>query len=100
MTAYPARAGAFAGALAMLVGAGLGLYHTGVEREWWSGPAACAGEGLRGLSGAELLDPASAAPLVLCGDVAWSFLGLSMASWNALASLALAALWGAAAARE
>ncbi len=40
-----------------------------------------------------------AAPIVLCDEVAWSLLGLSMASWNALASLALAALWLLAARR-
>ncbi|MEO1000255.1 MAG: disulfide bond formation protein B [Pseudomonadota bacterium] len=30
-----------------------------------------------------------------CDEVAWSFLGLSMAAWNGLASLALAVAWAA-----
>ena len=34
-----------------------------------------------------------AAPLVRCDDVPWEMLGLSMASWNALASGALALVW-------
>jgi disulfide bond formation protein DsbB len=34
-----------------------------------------------------------AAPVVRCDQVPWEMLGLSMASWNAVASFALAALW-------
>ena len=83
------------GGLAMLAGAGIGLYHTGIERGWWPGPTACSGDtgSLTGLSGGDLLSLDSATPLVRCDEVAWSLLGLSMASWNMLASLALAALW-------
>ena len=33
-----------------------------------------------------------AAPVVRCDEIAWSFAGLSMAGWNALASLAFAGL--------
>jgi disulfide bond formation protein DsbB len=40
-----------------------------------------------------------AAPLVRCDEVAWEMLGLSMASWNALAAFALVAVWLAAARR-
>jgi disulfide bond formation protein DsbB len=36
---------------------------------------------------------------VRCDEVAWSLLGLSMASWNAILSLGLMALWLWAAAR-
>ncbi len=32
----------------------------------------------------------------MCDEVAWSLAGLSMASWNAILSLFLAALWIAA----
>ncbi len=41
-----------------------------------------------------------AAPLIRCDEVAWAFLGLSMASWNALISVGLAALWLLAARRR
>ncbi len=72
----------------------VGVYHTGVERGWWDGPASCsAGGDLSGVSPEELLDRIMAAPVVRCDEVAWQMLGLSMASWNALASFALAALW-------
>ena len=87
------------GLLAALTTAGLGVFHAGVERGWWEGPASCTGAGgLAGLSGADLLS-LEGAGVVLCDEVAWSLAGLSMASWNALLSLALAALWAAAIAR-
>lgn len=35
------RAVALVGAIAALTTAGLGLYHTGVERGWWEGPTTC-----------------------------------------------------------
>jgi disulfide bond formation protein DsbB len=82
-----------AGALAALTTAGIGVYHTGVERAWWQGPSTCTSGDIGGLSSSELLDQILAAPLVRCDEVAWDFLGLSMASWNALVSLGLVALW-------
>lgn len=90
-----------AGAVTMLISSGLGVYHTGVERHWWPGPDSCTGDagGLAGISGADLLNPALATPVVLCDEVAWELFGLSMASYNALMSLGLAVLWGAALAR-
>ena len=33
----------------------------------------------------ELLEQILAAPVVRCDEIAWSFLGLSMAAWNAIA---------------
>jgi disulfide bond formation protein DsbB len=41
-----------------------------------------------------------AAPIVRCDDIAWQLAGISMAGWNALLSLALAALWVEAARRS
>ena len=34
-----------AGALGALTSAGLGVYHTGVEKGWWEGPSTCSGGG-------------------------------------------------------
>ena len=84
------------GGLAAATSAGLGVYHTGVERGWWDGPASCTGAGA-GLGG-DLLST-DIAPVVMCDEVAWSLFGLSMASYNALLSFALAALWVLAARR-
>lgn len=88
---------AWAGAAAALATAGIGAYHTGVERKWWNGPAACSGGETGSLTADQLFDRIMAAPLVRCDEVPWEMLGLSMASWNAVIALALAALWIAAA---
>ncbi len=102
MAAVPAGIAALAvpGALLPLIGGlaaaatgAIGLYHTGVERAWWDGPDTCASAPLDALSTDELFDQIMTAPLVQCDQVAWEMLGLSMASWNALASFGLAALW-------
>ena len=83
------------GALGALTTSGLGVYHTGVERGWWEGPTSCTGTGndLSGLSGAELLSLDGPVDIVMCDEVAWAFAGISMASWNAIISLALFAIW-------
>jgi disulfide bond formation protein DsbB len=83
------------GALAAAITAGLGVYHTGIERSWWPGPTTCSGGGqdLSALSGADLLSTDGAGAVVMCDDVVWSLAGLSMASWNAVLSIALVGLW-------
>lgn len=78
------------GALAAAATAGIGVYHTGVERDWWDGPASCAGS--VGNLGGDLLS-LDGPPLVMCDIPSWIWLGLSMASWNALASAGLAVIW-------
>lgn len=88
------------GAAAALATAGIGLYHTGVERQWWPGPGTCSGGVSAETSTEDLLAQILEAPLVRCDEVAWSMAGLSMASWNAVLSLALAALWLYAATRR
>lgn len=92
----PGRALPALGALAALGTAAVGLYHTGVERAWWEGPSTCTSSGAAGKSASELFDQIMAAPLVRCDEVPWEMFGLSMASWNMLAALGLAAIWGMA----
>jgi len=72
---------------------GIAIYHTGVERAWWDGPSTCGAGDITGLSAEELLAQLRAAPVVRCDEVPWEMLGLSMASWNAVASFGIAALW-------
>jgi disulfide bond formation protein DsbB len=98
--AMPGRILPGLGAATAMVGAGLGLYHTGVERGWWDGPGTCSAGDIGNLSAEDLMAQIMSAPLVRCDEVAWSMLGLSMASWNAVASLALAGLWIMAATRR
>lgn len=93
----PSRLVAVLGAAALLTTVGLGAFHSGVERGWWRGPASCSGgSDLGGLSGADLLSTDVADHVVMCDQVAWSFAGLSMASWNAVLSLLLALVWASA----
>ena len=90
--------------LAFLAGAGLAGFHVGVEQHWWQGTAQCAG-GAAPAAGAglsDLLAQAQAGPAPRCDEVPWSLFGVSMAGYNLLLSLALAAaslyaaarLWG------
>lgn len=85
------------GAASAATTAVIGVYHTGVERDWWQGPTSCTGSGLdlSNMTGSDLLPSASSGPsnLVMCDEVAWEFLNLSMASWNALWSAILAGIW-------
>ncbi|MSU91259.1 disulfide bond formation protein B [Rhodobacteraceae bacterium 2CG4] len=96
----PARVLALAGAAAAAVTSGVGAYHFGVERRWWEGPDTCVAGEIGGKSPAELLDQILAAPVVRCDEIAWEFLGVSMAGWNALASAGLVLIWLAAATRR
>ncbi len=89
------RLGAVLIILAFLVSAGLALWHVGVELKWIEALPSCsaADVDLDALSGADLLgslDKKIRPPA--CSEVAWSFLGLSMAGWNAVASLSGAIL--------
>ena len=87
-------------ALGMLWNAGLGVYHSGVEWKWWAGPQECSGalEGLGSAGG--LAAKLQSISVVRCDDAAWRFLGLSLAGYNALISLGLAAIAAWAAASE
>lgn len=90
---------AWAGALAALATALVGIYHSGVEIGIFAGPDTCTSNSVTGLTPEELLNQILDAPLVRCDEVAWSLMGLSMASWNAVLSLGLVAIWIAAARR-
>ena len=89
----PPRPLAALGVLAMLLGAGIGVYHVGIEQGWWTGPASCVAPEIGDVSPEELLERIMAAPVVRCDEVAWSLLGISMAGWNAIFSALLAVVW-------
>ena len=82
------------GALAAATTSAIGVYHTGVERDWWEGPTSCTGGGggLDGLSGADLL-AVEGPRVVMCDQVSWELFTLSMASWNALFSAVFVIGW-------
>jgi disulfide bond formation protein DsbB len=89
-------AGLAALALVMLWGAGIAIYHAGVEWHWWAGPPDCSGAfGAMG-SASDLIKKLENVQIVRCDEAAWRFLGISLAGYNAVISVALAAVaaWG------
>lgn len=81
------------GALIMIVGAGLGIYHAGVEWHFWAGPSSCTGFGDPGGSDASsLLSDLNTIKPPSCDQAAGRFLGISFAGWNVVASIALAVI--------
>jgi len=84
-------------ALAMLGNAGLGTFHAGVEWKWWPGPQECSGTVTDLGAGGDLLSSLNNLTIVRCDEAAWRFLGISLAGYNAMISLGLAAIaaWGA-----
>jgi disulfide bond formation protein DsbB len=88
--------------LGMLWNAGLGVYHSGVEWKMWAGPRDCSGA-LEGLGSAtDLLSRLERVNVVRCDEAAWRFLGVSLAGYNVVISLVLAAVaaWGVVAGRR
>jgi len=78
------------GGLAVWAGAGIALYHAGIEQHWWAGPTTCSGAATPDSLDA-LRAQIFAAPVIRCDDIAWSLFGVSMAGYNALLSLATGA---------
>jgi disulfide bond formation protein DsbB len=86
---------AIAAALLIAVSGAIGVYHAGVEWQWWKGPQACTGPAFQLTAGPLDLN----APVVRCDKAAWRLLGISLAGYNALLSFAVAAAGLALAAR-
>jgi disulfide bond formation protein DsbB len=78
--------------IAMLVSAGLGAYHAGVEWRFWPGPADCSGPVTDFTTKGPLLDQLRSIRVIRCDEAAWRFLGVSLAGYNVLISLALAVI--------
>ncbi len=72
-------------------GAYMGAYHAGVEWGFWPGPTACTGTGSGVLDFSQLSD-INATRVVPCDAVQFRFLGISLAGYNALVSLAIVGL--------
>jgi disulfide bond formation protein DsbB len=93
----PLRAVLLLGAVASaLAGAGIAVFHVGVEQHWWQGTAECGSTLGPASSIEEMRKMLLAQPVVRCDEVAWSLFGISMAGYNALISLALAVVGFAA----
>jgi len=83
-------------ALAALANAILGGYHAGVEWKFWPGPTDCTGSGFNPGKAGSLFDNLDKVKVVRCDEVQFRFLGISLAGYNFLISLLMAAIaaWG------
>ena len=80
------KAGLALALVLLLVSAALGVWHAGIEWKWWKGPATCTASG----TDFTLALPDLNRRVVLCDEAPLRILGLSLAGWNAVISLAVA----------
>ena len=83
-------------AAVMLWNTGLSAYHAGVEWKFWPGPTDCSGPINNFGSASNMLKQLQDIRIVRCDEAAWRFLGVSLAGYDVLVSLFLAAVaaWG------
>ena len=77
--------------IAALCGAVLSTYHAGVEWHWWPGPTDCSGPLTDLNKGGSLVNQLQSINVVRCDEAAWRLFGISLAGYNVLISLAIAA---------
>ncbi len=69
----------------------IGAFHAGVEYHWWEGITTCA---LPATGGGDALEAILNAPIIRCDQAPWTLLGISLAGFNAIFSIASAiAIW-------
>ncbi|MBT9370823.1 disulfide bond formation protein B [Rhizobium sp. CSW-27] len=79
--------------LMMLIAAGMGIYHSGVEWGFWPGPSTCSTSAATATTSAQsLLDDLNTVHGPSCTVAALRIFGLSLAGWNVVAALILAAI--------
>ncbi len=71
----------------LLITGAIGVFHAGVEWKLWPGPSECTGFGY--VPGQEDFKPLQ---IVRCDEAQWRLLGISLAGYNAIFSLAAAAI--------
>ena len=89
-------------AAAALANAWMGAYHAGVEWQFWQGPTDCSGPVVDLGRAGTLLERLDTVKVTRCDEVQWRFLGLSLAGYNVLISLLMAAIaaWGMVSAKR
>jgi len=70
--------------LVYLVGAGIAVYHVGVEQRWWL--SGCSGTLSDTVSLQDLRSSLMQKPEKSCDDVDWTLFGISMATYNVIGS--------------
>ena len=82
-----------ASSLSFIGGAAIAAFHVGVEKRWWEGTSACQGDALDlSMSLEDITSQLMNQPIVRCDVVAWDLFGISMAGYNVVISLGLAAI--------
>lgn len=87
-------------AIAFLIAAAVGGYHTGIEQGWLQGPSSCTGAPARAATLEALRAQLMATPVVRCDEIAWSLFGISLAGYNAISAAGMFTLTAAAALRN
>ena len=64
----------------------IGGFHAGVEYGWWEGLTGCTT--LAPAAGQSAIDAVMEAPMIRCDEAPWDLLGISLAGWNFLVSIA------------
>jgi disulfide bond formation protein DsbB len=90
----PVRMWTVLAAIAILVSGAIGGFHAGVEYGWWEGITSCA-RIVPSDPGSSALDAIMNTPMISCNEAQWRLLGVSLAGFNFLFSMAggLAVLW-------
>ena len=79
---------------ALIIEVIIAAYHSGIELKLWNGPKNCTNLiDAFNSTPQELLEKILNAPVVKCDEIPWTFLNLSMASWNLIISIILLVLW-------
>lgn len=82
------RALTWLAAVGIAISGAIGIFHAGVEYGLWEGLTTCS----TSHSGPISLDEIMAAPIIRCDVAQWRLFGISLAGFNAIFSLAAAAL--------
>ncbi len=75
---------------AFIIETGLGFYHAGVEQHWWR--SIFEGCTITFDNSKDLMQQIMERPAARCDEIAWSFLGLSMAAWNTVLAAILSGI--------
>ena len=78
--------------LSAVITGGIGIYHTGIEQMWWSGPVGCSSNFGNEMDITTLTNLLLDTQVVKCDEIIWSLFGISMASWNSIFSFFIAVL--------
>src|SRR6266851_10483904 len=79
-------------AIVFALGMAVAFYHVGVEQHWFAGPSACTASGGGAMTLEDMKRQILGTAPVLCDRVQWSLFGVSLAGWNLVSSLGMAAV--------